>query len=201
MGRASLRTLFGLHTFNLLTGAFFLGSFIRGWRTDDWTWLGFNLLFGMRALLEIVWPEPSTRAKPITISMAAMTLVGIALFAGGGWRGGWQRGMDKSPAFPIPTTLSVTPAKAFQGQTLDVNIGATGAILTDRSIANFGPGITTSTNRMIDATTLLARIQIVKGAVLGGRRVWVATPGAQIAIDNSPAGAFQVLAAAPVVNE
>ena len=161
MRRASLRTLFGLHTFNLLTGTFFLGSFVRGWRTDDWTWLGFNLLFGMRALLEIVWPEPSTRAKPITISMAAMTLVGIALFAGGGWRGG-------SPAFPIPTTLSVTPAKAFQGQTLDVNIGATGAIFTDRSIANFGPGVTTLTNGMISATTLLARIQIVNGAVLGG---------------------------------
>lgn len=99
----------------------------------------------------------------------------------------------------VPTTLSATPPQGGQGLTLDVTISAAAVAFTDSSVADFGPGISIVTNHLINPTTLMARVQIASDATIGYRRISVFTPGGPTAQDDSPAGAFQVTIAAPVV--
>ncbi len=181
---------------NLLVAVYVLSSFIRGWGIDDWKWSVVKLLFGLGALLEVVWPEAGTRPKPIKISMGAMLVVGMALIAGGAWRNVVSSARPAAEGF-VMIPMSATPAEGRQGQVLDVNISATDATFPDGSVINFGPGIDVVMTQRMDATTLLARIQIAIEVPVGYRRIWVSRPGSKNAIDDSPFGAFQVIAAVP----
>lgn len=94
------------------------------------------------------------------------------------------------------TAVSTTPDHGGQGDTLTVTISASGLSFTEGSKLNFGPDITVLTNNVVNSTTLRADIEIAPGAPIGGRRVWISTPGQETAIDNTRDGAFQVVAAA-----
>lgn len=94
----------------------------------------------------------------------------------------------------VPTTLQIAPAQGAQGQTLKVTVTATSLRLTDASILHFGPGIEVLDSHHTSQTALAAHIEIMAGTPGGFRRVWVSTPGAQTAIDDSAQGAFKVVA-------
>jgi len=98
-----------------------------------------------------------------------------------------------------PTSMSVTPTQGARGQTIDVTINAAAVAFTDSSLVSLGTGVTVMTNQRINTTTMQARIQVALDAAIGYRRVSVATPGIATAVDNSPAGLFQVVAAAPII--
>lgn len=107
--------------------------------------------------------------------------------------------MNITAAVVTPTTLSVIPPQGARGTTVDVQISAAAITLTSASTVQFGPGVTVLEQTVTGPTQMRARLQIGGTATIGYRRVSISTPGAGTAVDNSPAGAFQVVAAGPVI--
>ena len=176
--------------------AYFSVQIITSWRTEDQVWLaaqiGIMISLMIGAILGIQWPESATQPKAAKVTLWASIVVGIVSMS--------VSSVVLSRHHPnavVPTALHITPAQATQGQALEVTINTTSFRFTDRSIPHFGPGITVLDSHNTSETALAAHIEIAAGTATGFRRIWVSTPGAQTAIDDSLQGAFSVFAGTP----
>ena len=176
--------------FRLLIPVYFLSSVVVDWRTERWSWLAIMLLLSLASLVDFFRPAVVS-SKQVQIAIGLLVLV---LFAAGGWRH-FSHTSPSSKNNAIATTLSVTPDHGTRGQTLTVTIGSTSVNFTKASRPNLGPDVEVLANQLVNPTTLQVEIKIAPEAPLGRRRLWVSTPGLQTAIDDTPAGLFQVGAA------
>jgi len=186
------------------------------WHIGDHIWLTavFAILISMAiaAILEIQWFKTTairrTAAKIITPATLVVGLVSIFLAF---WRQSQQPhavvqlpSVSESVQQPnavvqqvvqrvVPTALQVTPAQATQGETVEVTIATTTPRFTQGSIPHFGPGITVLDSHSTSEQTLVSRIKLDAATPPGTRRIWVTTQNPQIAIDDSPRGAFSVV--------
>jgi hypothetical protein len=189
---------------------------ITAWHIGDRIWLaaGFSILISVMiiAILESLYFEATAArpraAKAITIAALSVFLVSISLDF---WRERQQPNGVVQPAAQqqtnavvqqvvqqvVPAALQITPAQATQGQTMEVTITTTTPRFTPGSIPHFGPGIMVLDSYNTSEQGLVARIRIDAATPPGTRRIWVTTRGPQIAIDDSPRGAFSVVAAIP----
>lgn len=180
---------------------------ITAWRVGDHIWLAavLAILISMTiaAILEFKTTAiPRTAAKVINPAVLVVGLVSIFLAA---WRERQQPNATvrerEQPSAVVeqvaPTAVRITPAQGTQGQTLEVTITTATPRLTHGSIPNFGPGITVLDSHNTSEQALVARIIIDAAAPPGTRRIWINTRGPQIAIDDSPQGAFSVVAGIP----
>jgi hypothetical protein len=187
------------------------------WHIGDHIWLAavFASLISMTitAILEIQWFRTTatrrTAAKVITLAAVMVFLVSICLAV---WRERRQpNAVVQLPAVPesvqqrntvvqqvvqqvVPTALQITPAQATQGQIVEVTIATTTLGFTQGSIPHFGPGITVLDSHSTSEQALAARIRVDAATPPGTRRIWVTAQGPQIALDDSPRGAFSVRA-------
>ena len=169
---------------------------IFGWRNVDHIWLAAKIGAIIGLVLETVWREPATRPKVVNVAVWAVTLATVVLGLTGLFRLD-TRHLNSLRGQVVPTTLQVCPAQGAQGQTLEVTITGTSLRLTDGSIPHFGTGIEVLDSHHTSQSALAAHIQIMAGTANGFRRVWVSTPGAQTAIDDSTQGAFEVAGGIP----
>ncbi|HKE24588.1 MAG TPA: hypothetical protein VKB88_19635 [Bryobacteraceae bacterium] len=180
------------------------------WHSGDHIWLAavFAILISMAiaAILEIQWFKTTairrTAAKVITPAAVVVALVSIFLAF---WRQSQRpNGVSESVWQPnavvqqvvqrvVPTALQITPAQATQGETVEVTIATTTPRFTQGSIPHFGPGITVLDSHSTSEQTLVSRIKLDAATPPGTRRIWVTTQNPQIAIDDSPRGAFSVV--------
>ena len=195
MQRTSWTTVWAHRVFPFLASSYFLGSVVLNWREEQRLWLVTMLVLGLASLLDLFWPPTRNTPKPINWAKLALILMALIFVVAGGWRHiarEWQPGRPRVQA----TAVSTTPDHGGQGETLTVTISTTGSSFTEGSKLNFGPDITVLANNVVNPTTLQAHIEIAPGAPIGGRRVWIATPGQETTIDNTRDGAFQVVTAA-----
>jgi hypothetical protein len=181
---------------------------ITAWRIGDHIWLAavFAILISMTIAAILEWFKttaiPRTAAKVINLAALMVGLVSIFLAA---WRERQRpnaavREREQPNAVVeqvVPTAVQISPAQGTQGQTMEVTITSATPRLTHGSIPHFGPGITVLDSHNTSEQALVARIRIDAAAPTGTRRIWVNTRGPQIAIDDSPPGAFSVVAGIP----
>jgi hypothetical protein len=189
---------------------------ITAWHIGDRIWLAavFGILISVMivAILESLYFK-ATAARPRAakvITVAAMSVFLVSIFLDF-WRGRQQPNgvlqsvVQQQPNAVVqevvqqvePAALQITPAQATQGQTMEVTITTTTPRFTPGSIPHFGPGITVLDSHNTSQQTLAARIKIDEATPPGNRRIWVTTRGPEIAIDDSPRGAFSVVAGVP----
>jgi hypothetical protein len=180
---------------NLAASAAFCLTIFAGWRTEDQVLLAAQIGIVLGMVLEALSPEPPTRPKAVKVTSWAVLAATMALMTVGLWREIFHRNTLLGQV--VPTSLQITPAQGPQGKTLAVTITGTSFRFTNGSIPHFGSGITVLDSRYTGEKALAAHVQIVAGTPVGFRRVWVSTPGAQTAMDDSASGAFQVVAGDP----
>jgi hypothetical protein len=188
-------TAWGHRVFAFLVSTYFLGSVVLAWREEQPLWLATLLVLGLASLLDLLWPPARSTPKPIGWAKLALFAMAVTFVVSGGWRHFARERQPTRPAVQA-TALSTSPDHGGQGKMLTVTISGAGLGFTERSKLNFGPDISVLTNNVVNPTTLRADIQIAPGAPIGGRRVWISTPGRETTIDNTRDGAFQVVAAA-----
>src|ERR1041385_4978085 len=188
-----------LRLVNLVMLAYFFSSAITAWREGDGVWIRHTISPGaliVCLILEILWPESLARPRAVKVAMWVVLAAVIVLMPVSISR--HQRKPVPGQVGPaVPTTLQITAAQGAQGHTLEVTITGTSLHLTDGSIPYFGTGVRVLDSHNVGTTTLATHIEIAAGAPTGLRRVWVSTPGAEIAVDDSSRGAFEVLAGGP----
>jgi hypothetical protein len=200
---------FVLHRFwAVLFFVMLVPQLITAWRVGDHIWLAavVAILISMTIAAILEWfkttATPRTAAKVINIAALVVGLVSIFLAA---WRQQQQpNAAVREPEQPnavaeqvVPTAVRITPAQGTQGQTMEVTITTATPPLTHGS-PHFGPGITVLDSHNTSEQALVARIRIDAAAPPGTRRIWVNTQGQQIAMDDSPQGAFSVVAGIPI---
>ncbi len=93
-----------------------------------------------------------------------------------------------------PTVVSLSPAIASRGSTLDVMI--TGSAFVTGAMANFGAGTTVNATLFISSSSLKANVTVDSGAALGLRTVTVTNPDGQA---GTKANSFEVAIQGPSV--
>ena len=191
--RTSWTTVWAHRVFPFLASIYFLGSVVLYWREEQRLWLATLLVLGLASVLDLFWPPTGNTPKPISWAKLALFSMALIFVVSGGWRHFAREWQPSRPAVQA-TAVITTPDHGRQGETLTVTISGMGLSFMEGSKPNFGPDITVLTNNVVNPTTLRADIEIAPGAPIGGRRVWISTPGQETAIDNTRDGAFQVVA-------
>ncbi|MFH1737540.1 MAG: hypothetical protein ABIH23_00940, partial [bacterium] len=76
---------------------------------------------------------------------------------------------------PVPVVRTVSPARAYRGQTLEIRLGGNG-FLRGSTLISLLPGITVDSIAVQSPTLLVATINVMQDAVIGARTILVANP-------------------------